>query len=241
MREAILLATQAGQGREVGLLHNNLASGLSAFEVMWREFYVSVTSPPATGVPPLAQTYPYYVLVEAQGADAARDAARFAEALETAHDAGLIVDAAVAQSERERGALWGLRDDVGQMMQYGVAFVFDVSLPIAAMETYVAGVRSALAARWKDHRCWVFGHLGDGNLHLVISAGDAAGGARHEVERCVYTPLEAIGGSVSAEHGVGLEKKPYLELSRNRAEIALMQTLKRTLDPHGILNPGKVV
>jgi len=218
-----------------------LGGGLSAFEVMWREFYVSVTTPPAKAAPPLAQTHPYYVLVEAQGADAVRDAARFAEALEAAHDAGLIVDAVVAQSERERGALWGLRDDVGQMMQDGVPFVFDVSLPIAAMETYIAGVRSALAARWPDHRCWVFGHLGDGNLHFVISAGDAAGSARHEVERCVYTPLAAIGGSVSAEHGIGLEKKPYLELSRNPAEIALMQTLKRTLDPHGILNPGKVI
>jgi FAD/FMN-containing dehydrogenase len=218
-----------------------LGGGLSAFEVMWREFYVSVTTPPAKGAPPLAQTYPFYVLVEAQGADAGRDAARFAEALEAAHGAGLIVDAAVAQSDRERVALWGLRDDVGQMMQDGVAFVFDVSLPIATMEAYIAGVRSALAARWPDHRCWVFGHLGDGNLHLVISAGDAAGGARHEVERCVYAPLAAIGGSVSAEHGIGLEKKPYLDISRNPAEIALMQTLKRTLDPHGILNPGKVI
>lgn len=218
-----------------------LGGGLSAFEVMWREFYVSVTTPPAKAAPPLAQTYPYYVLVEAQGADAERDAARFAEALEAALEAGLIVDAAVAQSERERGALWGLRDDVGQMMQYGLPFIFDVSLPIAAMETYIAGVRSALASRWPDHRCWVFGHVGDGNLHLVICAGDAAGSARTEVERSVYTPLAAISGSVSAEHGIGLEKKSYLELSRNPAEIALMQTLKRTLDPHGILNPGKVI
>jgi FAD/FMN-containing dehydrogenase len=218
-----------------------LGGGLSAFEVMWRDFYELVTTPPAKGTPPLTQKHPYYVLVESQGADAEHDAVRFEEALEQALESGLIADAAIAQSERERQALWALRDDVGQVGQFGTPFVFDVSLPIAAMETYIDGVRAQILARWPESRCWVFGHLGDGNLHLVIRAGDAAGGARTTVEGIVYTPLQAVGGSVSAEHGIGLEKKPYLGLSRNADEIALMQSLKRTLDPLGILNPGKVV
>lgn len=218
-----------------------LGGGLSAFEVMWRDFYICVTTPPAKAAPPLAQGHSYYVLVESQGADAERDATRFAAALEAAIAAGMIVDAVVAQSKRERDALWGLRDDVTQMSQHGQPFLFDISLPIASMQTYITGVRAALATHWPDHHCWVFGHLGDGNLHLVIRAGDVDGSARTAVERIVYTPLATIGGSVSAEHGIGLEKKPYLALSRNPAEIALMQTLKRTLDPHRILNPGKVI
>ncbi len=218
-----------------------LGGGLSAFEVMWRDFYLLVTTPPAKGTPPLAQAHPYYVLVESQGADAEHDALRFEEAMAQALEQRLIADATIAQSDRERHALWALRDDVGQVGQFGAPFVFDVSLPIAAMETYIDGVRAQLLARWPDCRCWVFGHLGDGNLHLVIRAGDAGGTARTAVEGIVYTPLQPVGGSVSAEHGIGLEKKPYLELSRNAQEIALMRSLKRLLDPLDILNPGKVV
>ena len=87
---------------------------------------------------------------------------------------------------------------------------------------------------------FTFGHMGDGNLHLVISVG--AGGPEHRetVERCVYEPLRAIHGSVSAEHGVGLEKKPYLDVTRSDTEVELMRTLKRALDPNSILNPGKI-
>jgi FAD/FMN-containing dehydrogenase len=86
----------------------------------------------------------------------------------------------------------------------------------------------------------VFGHLGDGNLH-IIAAGPPSAEARHGIERCVYEPLAARGGSVSAEHGIGLEKQPWLNLCRSPAELALMQKLKQALDPKGILNPGRVL
>ncbi len=213
-----------------------LGGGLSAFEVMWREFYQLVTTPPAKSQPPLPGDHPYYVLVEAQGADQAHDSARFNQALESALGSGLISDAAIAHSARECAALWTLRDDVMQIMRYGWPITFDVSLPIAAMEGYVAEVRAALVA-WPEHHCWVFGHLGDGNLHLAIHAPTAA---RAEIERIVYEPLAKIGGSVSAEHGIGLEKKPYLALCRNPGEIALMRVLKQSLDPDNLLNPGKI-
>lgn len=217
-----------------------LGGGLTAFEAMWRECYELLTTPPALSRPAVPHGHPYYVLVESMGADAARDAARFGAALETAWDAGLVADAAVAGSDRERAALWGIRDDVMQMARDGRPFIFDVSLSIVAMEAYVGEVRAGLAARWPEHRCWVFGHLGDGNLHLVIRAGGSDAEARGEVERIVYGPLADVGGSISAEHGIGLEKKSYLGISRNAGEIELMRTLKRSLDPRGILNPGKV-
>jgi FAD/FMN-containing dehydrogenase len=89
------------------------------------------------------------------------------------------------------------------------------------------------------NRCFVFGHMADGNLHLVIAAGDDAE-TRARLEAIVYRPLAAIGGSVSAEHGIGLEKRAYLPLSRSAAEISTMRLLKQALDPKGILNPGKV-
>lgn len=215
-----------------------LGGSLSAFEAMWREFYQLVTTPPAKSQAPLPDTHPYYVLVEAQGADPEKDAQRFNAALESALERGLIADAAIAHSSRERAAIWALRDDVLQIGREGIPITFDVSLPIAAMEAYVADVRAALAA-WPGHRCWIWGHLGDGNLHIaVLAAANMA--SRAEIETIVYQPLEEIGGSVSAEHGVGLEKKPYLALCRNAGELALMRTLKRSLDPHNILNPGKI-
>ncbi|HJV85272.1 MAG TPA: FAD-binding oxidoreductase [Noviherbaspirillum sp.] len=223
------------------LKHMDQALGgtLSAFEVMWRDFYELVTTPPAKSSPPLPHGSPFYVLVESLGADQEQDAARFVGALEKAIEGGLIADAVIAGSERECAGIWAMRDDVMQVARYGMPFTFDVSLPIAAMERYILSMRRTLSMRWPESHCWVFGHLGDGNLHVVVRTGNRDD--RAEVERIVYMPLAGIGGSVSAEHGIGLEKKPYLPLSRTAEEVALMRTLKGTLDPNNILNPGKML
>jgi FAD/FMN-containing dehydrogenase len=109
------------------------------------------------------------------------------------------------------------------------------------MEGYVAEVRQALASRWPGSTLVVFGHLGDGNLHVIAGVGDAGTEAQRAVEAIVYGPLRKRGGSISAEHGIGLQKRPYLDWSRNAEEVALMRLLKQTLDPRNILNPGKVL
>jgi FAD/FMN-containing dehydrogenase len=220
------------------LKHMDAALGgtLSAFEVMWNSFYTLVTTAPATNQPPIPQTYPYYVLVEAMGSDESAVETALAEA----YDRSLIVDAVLAQSESQRRQLWAMRDDVAQCFREGPTISFDVSMPISTMEGYVADVTGRLAASFEQHRCYIFGHMGDGNLHLVVGAGTPTAEVRRKVEEAVYEPLRAIGGSVSAEHGVGLEKKPYLEISRESAEIALMRTLKRALDPGNLLNRGKI-
>jgi FAD/FMN-containing dehydrogenase len=108
------------------------------------------------------------------------------------------------------------------------------------MEGYVSEVHAAFAARMPQQQCFTFGHLGDGNLHFVV-VGRAGPEARTAVEEIVYRPLAARRGSVSAEHGIGIEKLPWLALSRSESEIALMRKLKQALDPRGILNPGRVV
>jgi FAD/FMN-containing dehydrogenase len=217
-----------------------LGGALSAFEVMWNEFYRLVTTPPARGTPPIGQQFPYYVLVEGSGGDAGRDQARFEEALGEVIEAGLVADAVIASSEAQREALWGLRDDVEAFFRLGMPVTFDISLPVTEMEAYVAEVLARLEREWPAYRRFVFGHMGDGNLH-IIAAGPPSREARHGIERCVYEPLAARGGSVSAEHGVGLEKQPWLSLSRSEAELALMRRIKSALDPKGILNPGRVV
>ncbi len=213
------------------------SGALSAFEVMWNNFYTLVTTPPAKSQPPLSHDYPYYVLVEAMGADDAVVEAALADAYERE----LIADAVITQSEAQRLQLWGMRDDVEQCFRYAPNFTFDVSLRVSRMQDYVDEVNRRLASHYEEVHNFTFGHMGDGNLHFVISVG--AGGPEHRrcVEACVYEPLRDINGSVSAEHGVGLEKKAYLDVSRTAAEIDLMRTVKRALDPKGILNPGKIL
>ena len=223
-------------------MDRTLGGTLSAFEVMWQSFYRLVTTAPAKGQPPIAQDYPYYVLVESQGADRELDTQRFNSAMESAFESGVIVDAAISQSDADCHAFWSLRDDVEQVMHGGLPVVFDISLPISEMENFADDLRAALPGAIGEHRLWIFGHLGDGNLHVIVQVKPQDYMAsRPKIEALVYSPLAAFRGSVSAEHGIGLEKKAYLKVSRSEAEIALMRTLKTALDPKGILNPGKIL
>lgn len=217
---------------------SRLAGQLSAFEVMWPSFYDLVTKPPANGTPILPHGHNFYVVVEAMGGDEAEDGARFERVLGAALEEGLVEDAVIAKSRAESRKIWALRDDVAQMVQLYPMFTFDVSLPIAAMPDYLAGVEAALQATWPAARLVIFGHLGDGNLHLVVGVGD--GRAREAVEEIVYAPLGPISGSISAEHGIGLQKRPHLENSRSPVEIDVMRAMKRALDPTNQLNPGKI-
>jgi len=103
-------------------------------------------------------------------------------------------------------------------------------------------VRAAMLAEWPGKATLtVFGHMGDGNLHLISGVPDRKPETKQRLNEIVYGPLRALGGSVSAEHGIGIEKRDYLSVSRSENEIALMRVLKSTLDPNNILNPGKVL
>jgi FAD/FMN-containing dehydrogenase len=113
-------------------------------------------------------------------------------------------------------------------------------LRLADTGAYVETVRVSVVARWPAARLWAFGHLGDGNVHVAVHVPELDSAARAELDRLVYTPLKALGGAVSAEHGIGLEKKAWLKVSRTPAELALMRLLKQSLDPEGVLNPGRV-
>ncbi|MEX2326732.1 MAG: FAD-binding oxidoreductase, partial [Pseudomonadales bacterium] len=217
-----------------------LGGTLSAFEVMWKDYYKLVTTPPARGKPPLSHQYHYYVLLEALGGHPQRDNERFVQALEYCLTEGIITDAVIAQNQSERDAMWAIRDDVGQVAQNWPIFTFDVSVSLNHMESYVEELKADLAEKWPEHTCMIFGHLGDGNLHIIVGIGDGTPDAKKQVEETVYQGLVSRGGSVSAEHGIGLQKKDYLSWSRSEPEIAMMQLIKNSLDPKNILNPGKI-
>jgi len=217
-----------------------LGGQLSAFEVMWPEFYQVTTSPPALNVPVLPHGSGIYVLIESLGADPQSDTERLESALGEAMEAGLIADAAIAKSDLERRAMWAPREDVFQTRRFGPTHNFDVSMAIGDMPAYLDILRRGLQKCVPGARLFVFGHVADGNLHIIVAVGEAHEATFEAVERCVYEPLRSIAGSISAEHGIGLERKAYLEISRSPAEIAIMRALKAALDPRGILNPGKV-
>ncbi len=226
----------------LGMLDASLGGQLSAFEALWPDFYELTTSAPALNSPILPYGHGIYALVETLGADPGADQERLERVLAEALEGGLVADAAIAKSESERRTMWAPREDVFQVNRYGPSHDFDVSMAIGEMPRYLENVRRGLEERVPGARTFVFGHVADGNLHLSVCVGsDRHAATFDEVQRLVYEPLRGITGSISAEHGIGLERKAYLEISRTEAEIATMRLLKAALDPRGILNPGKVI
>jgi len=230
-------------------LSASLNGTLDAFEVIWQPFYQLNTdkSRQGTVAAPLPASYPLYAIVESRSNDSA-SATLFERALEVCMNNGLIQDAVIAQSDTERASIWQIRENIDLALQHDPVFVYDISLPIADMDQYVDSTIQQLEQRWPGVIVYVYGHLADGNLHVLVAPpGEKSMTSTKRQEwmeqsnAIVYTPLQVLGGSVSAEHGIGLTKKPYLPLSRTTEEIELMRLLKRTLDPAGILNPGKIL
>jgi FAD/FMN-containing dehydrogenase len=217
-----------------------LAGSLSSYEVMWGDYFRAVTE---TGWhrPPLGREHAFYVVMEAHGVEPDVDSARFEQALHSALQEGLVEDIVVPKSKQERDRCWAVREDFEAILQFKPQFLYDVSLPIPEMAAYVQTVRTQLERRWPTSRLYVLGHIGDGNLHLFVSPGVEARNLHDEVDELVYTSLPATGGSISAEHGIGLEKRDYLHLCRSPEEVGIMRAIKRMLDPKNILNPGKVL
>jgi FAD/FMN-containing dehydrogenase len=182
------------------------------------------------------QSSPYYVLVDRS----ATAPEALILALDRASRLGLVDEVVLAQSETQRKALWSLRESVGETFRHGPDFAFDVSLPLAELESYCGTLWQEVRRRWPTGHCWIFGHLGDGNLHVSLAVGMGDDDTRAQLESLVYEPLRKIGGAVSAEHGIGLDKKPWLDVSRSKEELKLMRQLKALLDPYGLLNRGKV-
>lgn len=230
--------------RVVSLLrHAQAALGgtLSAYEMMWPDFYTLMTTH-VPGMPrPLPLGSPAYVLIEALGSEPAPDLARFERMLETAANDELLTDAVVAQSPAEARAFWQVRDGSGDFPRIGwPGKSFDIGIPTARIGDFVEACKADLTARWATAETAFFGHIGDSNLHLHVKVTDGEQ-PQTEIEDVVYGTVRAWSGTVSAEHGIGVIKRRYLGHSRTPEEIAVMRAIKHVLDPKGLLNPGKVI
>jgi FAD/FMN-containing dehydrogenase len=206
-------------------LGSSLGGSLTAFEVLWEDFYNTVVVERDRHAPPVEAGHPWYVLIEARGGKQEEDAERFQAALEEALEEELIVDAAFASGDKQREAMWAIRDDIDGLHT----------------ADYVAAVKQRLNERWPEtFRGTSFGHLGDNNLHFLLTVGSPDHDEQREVMEIIYDELKPYRGSVSAEHGIGLEKRAFLGITRNDTEVALMRSLKKALDPKGLLNPGRI-
>ena len=192
---------------------------------------------------PFEGTATHYVLLEVEAHD--RDALE-AWLLEVM-DAELVLDGVLAQSGPQAQELWTLREGISESLSAtGLPHKNDIALPIPGLHAFCADLEALFAERYPDLEICLFGHIGDGNLHVNVMKPDAMDKEAflvrtHEADRYMMELVRRHRGSVSAEHGIGLLKKDWLGYSRSEAEIAIMRGLKQVLDPKGILNPGKVI
>ena len=235
----LAMDTFAAVTRLLHWLDERTAGTLSAYEVMWPEFYDYITREGSLHAPPLPRGSDYYVLVETLGSSPEVDAGNFESVLGEAMDEGLIADAVLARSQSERNAIWEIRDDVLEFFHLGPIIPFDISVTLSAMEAFVGDIQSGMAA-YTAPVCVIFGHLGDSNLHVILGSENPAEFDHGALQELLYSTVERYGGSVSAEHGIGLSKREQLHRSRSPEELQLMIRMKRMLDPGNILNPNKI-
>jgi FAD/FMN-containing dehydrogenase len=188
--------------------------------------------------------YPYYVVTEFDAPDeAAQDAAL--ALLGEGMEQGWIADGTIAQSEAQAAALWRLREGITESLAPHRPYKNDVSVRIGVVPAYLHAMQALLAQEYPQFEVVWFGHIGDGNLHINVLKPDGLADVDfiaqcEHVTKQLAAKLQEHGGSISAEHGIGLLKRPYLDSTRGVAEIALMRGVRKVFDPNGILNPGKL-
>ena len=233
----------------LGLAHKHLGAGLTGFEVMG-QFALSLVAKhyPQQRVP-LWQDYPYCVLLENSDHESETHArTQFEKLLETAFENGCVLDAVVAENLTQANQLWHIRESIPlAQAEEGLNIKHDISIAVSRIPEFVATTDALLSAAIPGVRLVNFGHLGDGNLHYNVQApadGDNKAFLRDkeaEINTLVFDAVQAFGGSISAEHGIGSLKLDKLEHHKSPVALGMMRAIKQALDPQGVMNPGRVV
>ena len=244
------VAVQSVQAAVELLAHLREVSGdrISSFELIPR-IGIDLTTRHIPGVrDPLKERYEWHVLCEVTSSRATENLNDLlTEALAAAFESNLVLDAVVAQSERERESLWKLRETIPEAQRIdGASLKHDISLPITSLSKFVATAGEWLRVNVPEGQLVAYGHVGDGNLHFNLN--QAAGSSREtflsreaSIKRTIHDMVRDFGGSFSAEHGIGRLKVGELERYASPVELDLMRSVKHAFDPSGILNPGKVL
>ncbi|HET7160243.1 MAG TPA: FAD-binding oxidoreductase, partial [Burkholderiales bacterium] len=233
----------------LALLRRHCGERINAFELISRNSLELVLRNIPGTRDPLAAPSDWYVLTEL--ADSRPGHALRAElehALEAGIEETLVTDVTIAESGSQSQALWKIRETIpdAAKAEAGMLYRHDISVAVSAIPAFIREAYAALQARFPGARLICFGHLGDGNLHYNVYVpgrlrADAAAREAHDVTDLVYDIVQRYDGSFSAEHGVGLAKVEELKRYKSAVELDLMRAMKRTLDPNGLMNPGKVL
>jgi FAD/FMN-containing dehydrogenase len=231
----------------LGIATERTSGGVTSFEIMTRAGIELVLEHGAGTRDPLAAPHPWYALIElsSQQRDGLRESIE--DILTQGMERGLVHDAAIADSIEQGKAFWRIRELFSEVQRHaGGSIKEDISVPVAAVPAFIREANAAVAALIPDARPLPFGHLGDGNIHYNVSQPIGADKAEFlkrwgEVNEVVFAVVKKYGGSISAEHGIGLLKRDLLPSVKDPVALELMRGIKRLLDPKGILNPGKVL
>jgi D-lactate dehydrogenase (cytochrome) len=233
----------------LGRLREATGDCVTSFEYLPR-IAVELTVRHVPGVAdPLGQPWPACVLCEVSSS---RDDPQLRELLEsalgTALERGLVLDAALAESLAQRDAMWKLRESVPEAQRHeGASLKHDVAVPVAALAGFLAEATEAVRRITPRGRLVAYGHVGDGNLHFNVSEPGPASehaaflASAQDLHQAVHDCVHEFGGSISAEHGIGQLKRAALARYKNPVALDVMRAIKQALDPHGIMNPGKVL
>ena len=231
----------------LGYLKTRSGDRVTGFELVSRSALQMVLHHIPGSHDPLSQPSPWYVLVEMDDTDPGSDPHGVLESsLAEALRSGMIIDAALAQSEAQADTLWALREQISEAQKLeGISIKHDISVPVSRIPDLIEEATARLEAQYPGIRLLCFGHVGDGNLHYNLSKPNLLDNAAFieqtlAVNRIVHDTVDRLGGSISAEHGIGQLKVDELVRYKNPVELELMKRIKHTLDPLGLMNPGKI-
>ncbi len=240
--------TSAEAGLELlGLAQERAGNDVTSFEIMTRQGVELVVQHGAGCRDPLAAPHPWYVLIELSSQQRQGLREVLEDILGQGVERGLVTDATIADSLEQAKAFWRIREMFGEVQGHaGGSIKHDVSVPVAAVPAFIKEANAAVTALIPGARPLPFGHLGDGNIHNNVSQPTGADKDEYlrrwdEVNAVVFAVVKKYGGSISAEHGIGVMKRDLLPSVKDPVALELMRSLKAMLDPNGILNPGKVL
>ncbi|MFI4867727.1 MAG: FAD-binding oxidoreductase [Steroidobacterales bacterium] len=241
----VAIATPEDAVRLLGLLRSQAGERLSSFELLPR-IAIELTTRHVAGVTdPLGDVYPWYILCELTSAANEPLADLLQQTLADAGERALLLDAALATSERVRAAFWRLRESVPEAQRHaGPSLKHDISVPVASLPRFISEASLWVQTHVADGVLVCYGHAGDGNLHFNVSCIDRARteaflAQEPQIRRAVHDLVAKFAGSISAEHGIGRLKREELQRYASPVALGAMRAIKRALDPHGIMNPGQ--
>ena len=224
------------------IMEDKISSSLTGFELLWNETYKKMVDDKTLYNMYLPDNFKYYVFIEYMGGDFENDYNDFESVVLDCVDKGLIDDAVIGKDDKEQVNIWGIREDVAVLAdEREFDQQFDISIPVALIGEVIDKISKELKDCEGVKTIFPFGHVADGNIHFIIGKDSDDEDLKSKINDIIYNNTQLVNGSISAEHGIGLDKKKYLIKSRSEDEIELMRLIKKSIDPKNILNPGRVI